>query len=192
MHKWVLRALVGALGLIVTAGAAATISLKATGPTKKAPAKVVKVVKACVNMRTGTVRVASKCRKGERRIVITGAAGKAGQPGVTGPQGPAGPKGDTGSQGSQGAKGDKGSTGATGATGAKGDQGIPGILSVTPVLPHSQDADSQCVMGGWLIATTSGDVLVCNGPEGAQGAKGDKGDKGDQGNQGNKGDKGAH
>jgi hypothetical protein len=48
-----------------------------------------KTIRGCVNKKTGVVRVAAKCKKGERKVVwnvrgAKGAAGKAGAPGLKG------------------------------------------------------------------------------------------------------------
>jgi len=61
-------------------------------------------VKACVSKKTGLVRVARKCRKGERRRVWNvrgpvGAQGLAGEPGVKGDKGDPGQNGLNGVQG---------------------------------------------------------------------------------------------
>ena len=102
-----------------------------------------KVIRGCVNKKTGVVRVAKKCHKGERRIVwnsrgVKGPAGSAGlqgdkgdkgepgQNGLNGTPGAPGPKGDTGAAGAQGDPGPAGPVGATGAQGPKGDKGDQG------------------------------------------------------------------
>jgi hypothetical protein len=48
-----------------------------------------KVIRGCVNKNTGVVRIARKCRKGERRIVWNsrGAKGPAGSAGLQGDKG---------------------------------------------------------------------------------------------------------
>jgi hypothetical protein len=90
-----------------------------------------KTIRGCVNKKTGVVRVAAKCKKGERKIVwnIRGAKGAAGQAGTQGATGDKGETGAAGAAGAQGLKGDKGETGAAGAAGvqgAKGDLGPAG------------------------------------------------------------------
>src|SRR3954449_7319492 len=71
------------------------------------------VVSACVNKKSGIVRIAGACRSRERRLSwnVAGDGGAAGSPGAAGPAGPAGPAG---------AKGDAGAPGAVGAVGPAG------------------------------------------------------------------------
>src|SRR5205823_11553017 len=82
-------------------------------------------IKACVSKKTHVVRIANKCKKGERKIVwnVRGNAGAAGVPGAAGPAGGKGEKGDAGQNGVNGNDGASGATGDTGAQGAKGDTG---------------------------------------------------------------------
>jgi hypothetical protein len=63
------------------------------------------VVRACANKRSGALRLASKCRRGERstswnQTGVQGPAGLAGAAGTAGTAGPQGPKGETGPAGS--------------------------------------------------------------------------------------------
>ncbi len=120
-----------------------------------------KTIRGCVNKKTGVVRVAAKCKKGERKIAwnVRGAQGAAG---VTGSEGANGLDGHDGAQGAKGDKGDRGEAGSTGAQGPKGDKGDQGVKG------------------------DNGN----NGQDGAQGPKGDKGDKGDTGNNGANGQNG--
>src|SRR3954453_22321143 len=67
-------------------------------------------VRACYKTTDGTLRIATKCKVGERRITW-GVVGPAGPRGVAGAQGPQGPTGETGAQGP---KGDIGPQGAKG------------------------------------------------------------------------------
>jgi hypothetical protein len=65
------------------------------------------ILKVCINLKTGVIRVSNRCdSKTERKTVLGGA-------------------------GAQGAKGDKGETGATGLTGAQGPQGFTGATGAT-------------------------------------------------------------
>ena len=86
------------------------------------------VLRVCINKKTGAIKVAKKCPKGERKTTLGGVGpqgvqGEKGDVGAVGPVGPQGPKGDIGSQGIQGPiglqgrQGDRGLTGLTGATG---------------------------------------------------------------------------
>src|SRR3954451_6970532 len=87
-------------------------------------------IKACVSKKTHVVRIANKCKKGERKIVwnVRGNAGAAGVPGVAGPAGGNGEKGDAGRNGVNGNDGAPGATGDTGAPGAKGDTAAQGAV----------------------------------------------------------------
>ena len=104
------------------------------------------VLKVCINLKTGVIRVASKCdSKTERKTVlggvgaqgaqgaqgVTGATGAQGEKGSTGDTGATGATGETGAQGLQGATGEKGGTGDKGAPGAQGIQGERGFTGLT-------------------------------------------------------------
>src|SRR3954447_9928365 len=95
-----------------------------------------KTIKACVNKKTGVVRVSSKCKKGEKKVVWNvrgnaGAKGASGAPGQSGAQGAKGDPGQNGVNGNAGATGATGDAGATGALGAKGDKGDTGAQGAT-------------------------------------------------------------
>ena len=116
------------LGLAVAASLApAQEASSADGPT----ARVSATLKACAG-KDGALRVAKRCRRGERRFRLVaeptprapkGDPGPKGDAGAGGPKGEAGAAGSPGPQGAIGAKGDTGATGAVGATGATGQQG---------------------------------------------------------------------
>jgi hypothetical protein len=119
------------------------------------------ILKVCINLKTGAIRVSAKCdTKTERKTVLggvgaqgtqgvqgeqgikgdTGATGAVGAQGPIGLTGIQGVKGDTGATGTQGIKGDTGATGAqgkqgerglTGLTGAQGPQGYTGATGAT-------------------------------------------------------------
>jgi hypothetical protein len=65
----------------------------------------------------GALRVATRCRRGERRLRLVAEPATPGPKGDAGPQGTAGPQGATGAQGA---------TGTNGADGTKGTDGAPG------------------------------------------------------------------
>ena len=100
------------------------------------PAPVVQgeILKVCINLKSGVIRVSSKCdTKTERKTVLggtgaQGAKGETGAIGATGTTGETGAKGDTGSQGPAGTNG---INGATGATGAQGERGLSGPQGAT-------------------------------------------------------------
>ena len=76
------------------------------------------ILKVCINLKSGVIRVSNKCdTKTERKTVLGGA----------GAQGAKGEKGDTGATGETGATGAIGLTGATGQQGIQGERGITGL-----------------------------------------------------------------
>jgi hypothetical protein len=79
-------------------------------------------INACVDKKTGAVRIVSKCKTTETTITWN-------QAGVVGPKGDAGsagPKGDTGATGPQGITGPAGPQGVQGPIGLQGVQGPTG------------------------------------------------------------------
>lgn len=75
-----------------------------------------KPIRACAKKHGGAVRLAKKCRRGERRVTWA----KRGRAGVAGLQGPAGPVGAVGPAGPAGQDGAPGAPGPPGAPGANG------------------------------------------------------------------------
>ncbi len=95
------------------------------------PAPVVQgeILKVCINLKTGVIRVANKCdTKTERKTILggVGAQGAKGDKGDTGATGAIGAQGPQGSIGATGPQGERGLTGATGATGPQGERGLTG------------------------------------------------------------------
>jgi hypothetical protein len=78
--------------------------------------KYVRVIRACSKNKTGTLRLAAKCRHGERSVTWN----------QTGPEAPSGLPGFRGAAGATGATGATGAAGATGVTGLRGQEGPPG------------------------------------------------------------------
>jgi Collagen triple helix repeat (20 copies) len=72
-----------------------------------------KTVKACAKKKGGALRLAKKCRKGERRVTWA-------MRGPTGLTGPAGPQGAPGVAGQDGAPGRPGANGVNGVNGTNG------------------------------------------------------------------------
>ena len=64
------------------------------------------ILKVCINLKTGAIRVSAKCDTKTERKTVLGGVGAQGIQGETGPEGPEGPEGP------------QGFTGATGATGS--------------------------------------------------------------------------
>ena len=104
------------------------------------------VIHACVNKKTGLVRIAAACRRGERSMSwnTEGARGANGAPGAAGPQGPAG------ALGAAGPKGDTGAPGAAGPAGAVGPQGPAGPAG--PAGPSLPSLESLNGVGCHLAA----------------------------------------
>ena len=104
---------------------------------EETPAPVVvqgEILKVCINLKTGVIRVSSKCdTKTERKTVLggAGAQGAKGDKGDTGATGATGATGLTGATGPQGLQGIQGERGATGLTGAQGPQGFTGATGAT-------------------------------------------------------------
>ena len=139
------------------------------------------VLKVCINLKTGVIRVSNKCdTKTERKTVLgsTGAQGIQGETGATGAQGIQGEKGDTGAQGIEGVTG---ATGAQGIQGEKGDTGAQGI----------QGMQGEKGATGDKGATGAQGLQGATGAQGVQGVKGATGDKGATGAQGLQGATGA-
>lgn len=86
-----------------------------------APVLQGEILKVCIHLKTGVIRVSSKCdTKTERKTVLGG----------TGAQGAKGDKGDMGATGQTGTTGAVGLTGATGQQGPQGERGIMGSTGV--------------------------------------------------------------
>src|SRR3954470_17222423 len=103
------------------------------------------VVSACVNKKSGIVRIAGACRSSERRLSwnLRGGRGAARSavpvaPGAGGPAAPAGPAGAAGAKGDAGAPGAVGAVGPAGAAGPHGPAGpsLPSLESLNGVGCH--------------------------------------------------------
>ena len=99
------------------------------------------VLTVCINKKTGAIKVAKKCPKGELKTTLGGVGpqgvqGEKGDVGAVGPVGPKGPKGDIGPIGEQGIQGVQGPLGPQGPKGDIGSQGIQG-----PVGPQGRQGD---------------------------------------------------
>jgi hypothetical protein len=93
------------------------------------------VLRVCINKKTGAIKVAKKCPKGERKTTLGGVGpqgvqGEKGDVGAVGPVGPQGPKGDIGPLGEQGIQGVQGPLGPQGPKGDIGSQGIQGPIGL--------------------------------------------------------------
>lgn len=84
-----------------------------------------KVLTVCAGKK-GALRLAKKCRKGEKKLRLLALPGAAGPQGVPGTPGTPGAGGANGAPGTTGAPGAAGAPGADGAAGPKGDAGDTG------------------------------------------------------------------
>jgi hypothetical protein len=100
-----------ALGALLVACSGLAIAATSSGP----------VIQACANKKSGALRLASRCRRAERRVSWN----------QVGPQGPSGPAGAKGAPGASGATGPPGTPGETGRTGPQG----PGARSFSVIAP---------------------------------------------------------
>lgn len=149
------------------------------------------VIQACVNKRTGFLRLISdtgRCRHREQAISWN----EQGPPGKPGPQGPPGPQGEEGPPGPQGEPGPAGPPGPPGPQGPPGAQGPPGPQGPPgrqgPPGPGVASLDDlnglACTVGGraGTIAlaydTENRAVLTCVIP-GGSGSRGGGGDGGE-------------
>jgi hypothetical protein len=101
---------------------------------EETPAPVVvqgEILKICINLKTGVIRVSNKCDTKTERKTVLGGAGAQGAKGDKGEIGAIGLTGDTGPQGPQGPQGIQGERGVTGLTGAQGPQGYTGATGAT-------------------------------------------------------------
>jgi microcystin-dependent protein len=115
------------------------------------PAPTPEKLGACVNNRSGNMRLASRpsdCRRPEIFVQwnVQGAPGEQGEQGIPGPAGPQGPKGD---------KGDQGDQGVQGPPGPRGEQGEPG--------PPGADGQDGADGAGLTDGTIAGQLLAWNG-----------------------------
>jgi hypothetical protein len=107
--------------------------------------------KACVNNRTGNMRLQTatrpECTRNETLTTFgedivrgeQGPLGPQGPQGLVGATGPQGLKGDVGATGAQGPKGEAGATGATGPAGLSGGTGFVGFRSFRGSIPAISD-----------------------------------------------------
>jgi len=98
-------------------------------------------VSACSGKK-GALRLATKCKKGERKLRLLVA------PADPGPQGAPGAKGGAGAKGDAGAKGETGATGTAGAIGPTGPAGTVGAASCP-----ASNVVSGVLAGGSLACT---------------------------------------
>lgn len=94
------------------------------------------ILKVCINLKTGVIRVSAKCDTKTERKTVLGGVGAQGIQGIQGEQGIKGDTGATGAMGTQGPiglsgpQGEIGATGVTGAQGKQGDRGATGAQGI--------------------------------------------------------------
>ena len=93
------------------------------------------VISACSSNRTGVLRIADQCRRGETAIEWN----QAGPQGPVGPQGPAGPQGEQGVAGPTGPQGEPGEPGPVGPAGPPG-VGLSGLERVRIASPVDSES----------------------------------------------------
>jgi hypothetical protein len=109
-----------------------------------------KKIQACSKKKGGALRIAKKCRKGERRLTWS----------VTGQQGS---RGAAGPQGQSGANGTNGTSGTSGTNGTNGTNGN----STGETYFSSAGAGSNFGGGGTCDATPSGPSITFSAPSGS-------------------------
>lgn len=118
-------------------------------------------ISGCVNKKTGTLRIATKCTSTEKPISWNkiGPQGLPGEQGIQGVPGEQGPKGDTGAQGP---KGEMGIAGPVGPVGPSGPQGPAGNNTTTTVVQTvSQKAyDATNTLIGTVLGVSDQSLTV--------------------------------
>lgn len=115
-------------------------------------------ISGCVNKKTGTLRIASKCTSTEKLITWN----KQGPQGIQGEQGLQGIQGVQGEVGPQGPKGEIGIPGPVGPVGPSGPQGPAGNNTTTTVVQTvSQKAfDANNALVGTVLGVSDQSVTV--------------------------------
>ena len=110
-------------------------------------------ISACASRRTGTLRIATTCRRGERAVSWN-------QQGPTGPPGSAGPAGSPGPVGSPGPAGPPGLTGPPGPSSATsiGGSFVP-LLGNTTVATIGVGAGAYAIAAKTIITDDAGDSV---------------------------------
>jgi hypothetical protein len=106
------------------------------------------VLSVCINTKTGVIKAATKCSKGERKTVL-GGVGPQGIQGEKGEKGDVGPVGPQGPQGERGATGIQGERGLTGATGPQGERGFTGATGATGSLVGLRRTNITFLTSDW-------------------------------------------
>jgi hypothetical protein len=118
------------------------------------------VISACVDSKSGALRIATSCIKGESPLSWN-QTGIQGPQGIPGPQGPvgatgaAGPAGPIGATGTAGPIGPIGATGAAGPIGPIGATGAAGPAGPMGAVGPTGPSDVYYVTGGPFVTITS-------------------------------------
>ena len=134
-------------------------------------------ITACVNKKTGVLRVSFKCNPSER-LITWSKVGPQGMQGEKGDKGEQGVAGLTGAQGEQGIQGVAGVNGAPGPVGTKGSTLLTGIGAPSNQL--GEDGDTYIDKNGAVIygpkkSGVWGNGIGFGGPTGSQGPTGPTG-----------------
>ena len=137
-------------------------------------------ITACVNKKTGVLRVSFKCNPSER-LITWSKVGPQGMQGEKGDKGEQGVAGLTGAQGEQGIQGVAGVNGAPGPVGTKGSTLLTGIGAPSNQL--GEDGDTYIDKNGAVIygpkkSGVWGNGIGFGGPAGSQGPTGPTGPTG--------------
>jgi hypothetical protein len=188
MHKLLKASMKGGQAVLVAASLAAVFpatvdaaaaSLSAVFPATFVASDASGVIHACVQKKSGEVRMVGtsrSCRRDEVAIEWMewgprGPAGPAGPMGPTGPTGAIGPMGPMGPTGAMGPKGPTGAMGPMGPTGAMGPTGPAGVMGPTGPAGAMGPTGPAGARGPMGPAGPAGPA----GPQGADGATGDPG-----------------
>ena len=112
------------------------------------------ILKVCINIKTGAIRVSGKCITAERKTVLGGVGAK-GEKGDTGAVGATGDTGAVGPKGAQGVQGIQGEKGSIGATGAQGTQGFTGATGATGSVASLRTQTFRYLSTGFGLGTCS-------------------------------------
>ena len=145
--------------LFLMTAAAAVVAVPGVADAAPPKATASATLSACAKP-GGALRVASRCRRGERRFRLVAEPVPAARPGTPGAKGD---PGATGAPGAPGAKGDAGAAGAQGIQGLQGGQGLKGDEGDEgPAGPPTYNAGAGLDLAGTVFSLEVPLVLVRN------------------------------